>query len=401
MSVVLYGWGFFKEKSRARPDSFNFITYRSGPAPKQQRPFYEESFITPDGADGKKPIQVHVASLAELANGMLAAVWYGGVYEGSGDTRIFLSTREPGKERWSPPSPIMGRERASRQLGRYIKKVGNPLIFARENRLLLLFVTVSVGGWSGSSLNIAVSHDRGISWTPARRLTLSPFLNVSTLCRNNPLPLSNGAFAVPIYHECLGSFSEMLWLTPKNREGDVFTYCKNRMTRGKAYIQPTVAALGTGKAIVVYRNFDDNRTMKVAFSTDFGQTWSPPQATNLPNPNSGLNALPLSDNRILLAFNDSQINRENLSLATSSSSVSIDDSSGGFGKTDVFKWNRIAKIEDHQGEEFSYPYLLRTQDNRIHLVYTWRRQRIKLVSFNEAWLNSKAASSAVAPEEAP
>ncbi|MCP4214386.1 MAG: hypothetical protein GY765_07000, partial [bacterium] len=179
-------------------------------------------------------------------------------------------------------------------------------------------VTVSVGGWSGSALNVKTSGDGGKTWTESRRLTLSPFFNVSTLVRNNPLPLKNGGLAVPVYHECLGTFSEMLWLAPGFSKGGKRTYNKTRMTWGRRFIQPSVVAQGPRQAAVFYRSLRDNSNVTKAVSGDGGVTWSSPAATDLPNPGSGLNALLLKDNRILLVYNNSKTDRHNLALAVSS-----------------------------------------------------------------------------------
>jgi predicted neuraminidase len=113
----------------------------------------------------------------------------------------------------------------------------------------------------------------------------------------------------------------------------------------------------------------------VAVTKDAGGSWSEPQTLNLPNPDSAVDAILLSDYRILLAFNDSVQNRENLRLA-------ISNDRGA-------DWVRIATLESTQGEKYSYPYMIRSQDGLIHLVYTWHRKRIKHVVFNEAWINAQ------------
>jgi hypothetical protein len=33
--------------------------------------------------------------------------------------------------------------------------------------------------------------------------------------------------------------------------------------------------------------------------------------------------------------------------------------------------------------------MIKTRDGNIHLVYTWRRKRIKYMVFNEAWINQQ------------
>jgi predicted neuraminidase len=44
------------------------------------------------------------------------------------------------------------------------------------------------------------------------------------------------------------------------------------------------------------------------------------------------------------------------------------------GKT----WKMVHTFEDQPGE-FSYPAIIQTSDGRLHVTYTWKRQRIKHV----------------------
>ena len=117
--------------------------------------------------------------------------------------------------------------------------------------------------------------------------------------------------------------------------------------------------------------------MGVAFTTDGGMSWSEPGFIDLPNPDSAVDTVPLSGDRILLAFNDSAADagRQNLCLAVSSDP----------GR----EWKKAATLERTPGEEFSYPFMIRTRDGLIHLVYTWKRRRIKHLVFNEAWINAQ------------
>jgi predicted neuraminidase len=111
--------------------------------------------------------------------------------------------------------------------------------------------------------------------------------------------------------------------------------------------------------------------VSVARSDDAGLTWSRPEGVDLPNPDSGLDAIRLTDGRLLLAFNDSRNSRENLRLA-----ISVDE-----GRT----WSRVATLADEPGGDFSYPFLMQARSGDIHLVYSWQRKAIKHVIFNTAW----------------
>jgi predicted neuraminidase len=370
LTLLLHAWPWWRRSSALDRELATFA-FRQPFAPfDRDLPRMTEEFITRDPG----PKMVHVGSICEMADGRLAACWYGGSREGARDTAIYLAVRAPGEFiSWSEPRVIVDRRSASRELRRYVKKVGNPLIFTdSEDRLWLIYVTIAVGGWSGSSLNLKISNDGGRSWTPSTRLTLSPLLNVSELVRNNPVQMSDGTLAVPIYHECLGRFPEILWI---EAEGGQFSVRKSRIAGGRSFIQPSIVALDPRGAAAFFRGCSDERAVGMATTTDAGATWSEPQHLALPNPDAAVNALLLSGGRILLAFNESPRGRENLQLALSSD--------GGL------TWRRVERIEEGKGEEFSYPYMIRDSHGRIHLTYTWRRKRIKHVVFNEEWINSK------------
>jgi predicted neuraminidase len=362
LAVALNAWPWL---NAAGPSPRLLLPARVPPSDAPAK--FEEDAINPDSPHAMS----HVASIAELFGGGFAATWYAGSREGGSDVAIYFSTRMPGDERWSPARAIVTRASATRDLRRYIKKVGNPLVFSDpKGRLWLIYVTVSIGGWSGSSLNVTISEDEGQTWTRSRRLTLSPFLNLSELVKNAPAALSDGGWAVPIYHELVGTFPEVLWLN--DRDGDIVA-TKSRVSAGWYGYQPAMTPLDPERALAVLRDDDAGKAVSIARSGNAGRTWSPPETVNLPNPDSGLDAIRLMDGRLLLAFNDSSSGRENLRLA-----ISADE-----GRT----WMRIATVAEEPGADFSYPFLLQTSNGDVHLVYTWKRAAIRHVVFNMAWLN--------------
>lgn len=371
-TFVLYAWPMWGWLSKYDREPATFTSYAPPASADHPKPFMAEEFISPDPGNRI----VHVGSICELPDGRLIASWYGGTREGAKDVAIFLAIKDPGHPaRWSKPIKVVDRESVSRELYRYIKKVGNTVIFTGpEGRLWLVYVTISAGGWSGSSLNVKMSSDAGATWSNSRRLTLSPFFNISELVRNKPLPMSDGGIALPIYHECLGYFPEILWIR-SGREEDSIAFRKSRMAGGQSFIQPSVVAYGPSLATSFYRCRSDEKAVGVAATKDAGVSWSQPQTLDLPNPDSAVDGILLSDQSILLAFNDSAHTRENLRLA-----VSNDQGAN---------WVRIATLDSAQGQKYSYPYMIRGQDGLIHLVYTWRRKRIKHVVFNEAWVDAQ------------
>lgn len=368
----LYAWPAYHRLTAMDREPDTFVADLGPGSTLPTTPFIHREFISPDsGSD-----IVHVASICELPHGTLAAAWYGGTREGAQDVAIFLSMKHPGEASyWSKPFRVVDRASASRELSRYVKKVGNPLLFSDPGgRLWLVYVTIAAGGWSGSSLNLKYSNDAGTTWSKTQRLTLSPFFNISELVRNRPIPMSRGGFAVPIYHECLGYFPELLWLQSEATGTDI-CFRKSRMAGGQSFIQPSIVALGPASATAFYRSVSHARAIGKAVTDDVGVTWSEPRRLDLPNPDAALDALLLSDRTFLLAFNDNPVHRETLRLA-----VSLNQGE---------RWTRIATLESAPEKEFSYPYMIRTQDGQIHLIYTWDRKRISHVVFNEAWIQAQ------------
>ena len=339
--------------------------------PTVEPPLCREEFVL---SQATTPF-AHVSSLCEIGGGRLAAVWCGGSREGARDVAVWSATRGPlDNDPWSSPRPIVTRDSAAQETFRFVRKLGNPLLMAeKEGRLSLLYVSVSVGGWSGSSLNLKQSLDGGETWSPSQRLGLSPFFNVSELVKNNAQPLTDGGWAVPVYHEALGKFPEVLWLQPGPGRVEAV---KSRAFGGRSAFQPALVALAPQRALLLCRTAGSVPEIFITRTDDAGRHWTAPRPSGLPNPNSGLDALRLRDGRLLLTFNDTTANRENLRLALSSDE----------GVT----WRRAGTLAEEPGEEFSYPFLLQASDGRVHVTYTWKRRNITHVTFNLAWLDSQA-----------
>ena len=78
---------------------------------------------------------------------------------------------------------------------------------------------------------------------------------------------------------------------------------------------------------------------------------------------------------------------ENLSK-TESFSISKD------GKT----WYAALILEDSPISQYSYPSVIQTADGLVHVVYTWRRQKIKHVVIDPKKLDLKEIKDGVWPK---
>lgn len=327
---------------------------------------------------------VHGSSVCALPNGDLVTIWYGGEREGASDVAIYLSRRSAGPiGAWSPAEKLLGPDEVESDTGRNVRKLGNAVLFPDpEGRLWLVYVSVSVGGWSGSQLNVKRSDDGGRSWSPSQRLTLSPFLNFSTLVRTKPFFTQDGWIGLPVYHEFLAKYAQILWLEP-GTDRPAGRFHLRRLPVVADLLQPAVVPLNEQSAVMLLRDSSGERTVHVARSSDAGWSWSKPVPTTLPNPDAGIDAIRLHDGRVVLAYNDIREDRRRLRLAVSSDG----------GET----WKPGPVLEEEAGGEFSYPSLVQDNHGLIHVTYTWQRTRIKHVQLSADGLSSQNQRIAALP----
>lgn len=151
-------------------------------------------------------------------------------------------------------------------------------------------------------------------------------------------------------------------------------------------IQPTIIRLNNSTKLRSFFRDEDALFIYYADSDDDGSTWTKPQPTRLPNNNAGIQAYTLKSGVIIMAFNnhaDTHQPRSPLTVA-----LSYDN-----GMTWPYKRDVQVHDDDDASKvgEYSYPSLIQTSwsgsdDNDIHLVYTYDRETIKYVRFNEKWI---------------
>lgn len=331
---------------------------------------------------------VHAASLIALKDGAIRAFWFAGSREGAPDVVINTAVYDPKGLRWSTPTVVMDRVSAEKGLFRYIAKLGNPVPSRMaDGRIQLFFVTVSIGGWAGSSISTVISDDEGLTWGQPQRLISSPLINLSTLVKSPALHFEDGRLGLPAYHEWIGRFGEFLRI----EAGQVID--KRRMSSGRGAIQPVVFVDGEQEASAFFRQTRSSSQVKqipVSETKNAGQTWTVAADLEILNPNSALAALTLANGTRLMALNNIEAGRYRLVMVMRESNSP--------------KWKVIEVLEDDeslpndQRREFSYPYLISANGEDAHLAYTWDRKKIRHVYFPAAWF--KHALSSLKEKEA-
>jgi len=349
------------------------------PAPKSKTPSLplKPSIASPISTwlpDTGAP-SVHAASLIALKDGGIRAFWFAGSREGAADVSIYSSTFDSKSSSWSTPTVVIDRVNAEKALSRYIAKLGNP-VPARmvDGRLQLFFVTVSVGGWAGSSISSMISDDEGLTWGDPQRLISSPLINLSTLVKSPAIPFSDGRLGLPAYHEWIGRFGEFLRVDA----GQVID--KRRMSSGRSAIQPLVFVNDAQDASAYFRQTRSAGQVKqvpVSQTQNAGQSWRIETDLLIANPNSAVAGLKLSDGSRILVLNNIESGRYRLVLM-------MTDAKSQWQTIEVLE-DDVALPED-QRKEFSYPYLITLDGNDAHLVYTWDRKKIHHRYFSGAWL---------------
>jgi predicted neuraminidase len=319
---------------------------------------------------------VHAASLIALKDGAIRAFWFAGSREGAPDVVINSAVYDPHSANWSAPTIVIDRLAAQSGLSRYIAKLGNPVPSRMaDGRMQLFFVTVSIGGWAGSSISTMISDDEGLTWGRPQRLISSPFFNLSTLVKSPTLPFADGRLGLPAYHEWIGRFGEFLRIEATQ------VIDKRRMSSGRSAIQPVVFVKDPQTATALFRQTRSSELAKqipVSQTSDAGQTWQGSEDLLIANPNSAVAGLTLGNGIRLLALNNIEAGRYRLVLLMKSAQSD--------------QWQVVRVLEDEealpneQRKEFSYPYLISANGNDAHLAYTWNRKKIRHLYFSSAWL---------------
>lgn len=305
---------------------------------------YREQVI----AEGLHPPACHSATIEELENQVLFAVWYAGSYEGARDTVLMSSRYRAGA--W---------ERSQVLLSMPGLPLGNPVLDRIGSELVLYFVILYGDWWTESRVARIVSKDNGYTWSQPTLVHEQKGL----MLRTKPLHLGNGTILLPVYDEI--NWSPLILRSTD--AGQTWGLYGDTTARGKC-IQPTLLELPDNSVLMLTRS---NRG-KIFMSRSFngGQSWTASQPTDLNNPNSGIDAVIDNLGRLILSYNPQEQGRTRLALSSSTD----------WGQT----WGQPRIVIEGPGE-YSYPTIMQGSTGRYHLVFTRNREAIHHIEFDENW----------------
>ena len=296
----------------------------------------------------------HASTVVEVGGGRLLAAWFGGKEEGAADVKIWQSSFD-GKK-WSPPA-VVGEEPGF--------PCWNPVLFRSRANTLFLFYKAgpSPMTWTGF---VRRSADDGKTWGRVEALPaglLGPI-------KNKPIEPKPGVILAGTSVESHRAWCA--WLERSTNDGKTWRrYGPIAVPdRPHGLIQPTLLQTSDGRILALCRSSGIGAICQ-AESKDGGETWSAAGPIELPNPDSGIDAVRTAKGEFFLVYNHTKIGRSPLNLARSR-----DD-----GKT----WRQVATLESQPGE-FSYPAIIQAGDGLLHITYTWNRRHIKYVTYDPAKL---------------
>lgn len=306
----------------------------------------------------------HASTITETPDGLIAA-WFAGAYEGAKDVCIWTSRMVNGK--WEKPVKVA--EGIINDTTRYA--CYNPVLYYAENKELLLFYKIgpNVAGWTGWMMR---SNDNGKTWSQREALPagyLGPIKNKPVLIDGKLFcPSSTERNGWKVHFEITSDNGRTWTKTDSINDGKIVSA-----------IQPSILTYADGRLQVLCRS--KNQTINESWSMDRGKTWTKMVASSLPNNNSGTDAVTLKDGRQLLVYNHVKPPGDLAKGLRTPLNVAI--------SKDGKNWEAALILEDSPISQYSYPSVIQTKDGLVHIVYTWRREKVKYVVVDPSKLETK------------
>lgn len=335
----------------------------------------------------------HGSSIVALPNGDLLSAWFQGSGErNSDDVRIMGARLEKGKKGWSIPFLLADTHGLPDC---------NPVLFLNnKEKLFLVWIAVQGNQWEGSILRTRTTKDYNKSGAPVwewqdnilikpgnefveeieKKFKEMPELehgwagyaplydnlikeasknkvnrSIGWMTRIKPLILESGRIVLPLYSD--GYNLSICAISDDDGE----TWNASKPIVGRGPIQPALAVRKNGDIVAYMRDSGDapSRVHK-SISKDNGESWSYTVKTDIPN-TASVELQVLQDGRWAFFGNDITDGRYRLVLMLSND------------EGETWKWKEYIENESREGGgSYSYPCLIQTEDDLVHITYSYR-----------------------------
>lgn len=320
----------------------------------------------------------HAVTIVEATNGDLVSAWFGGTHERHPDVCIYSAIKPKGSDKWGEPIKVAdGVMPDGKRFPTW-----NPVLYQIPGGDLMLFYKIGPkpSEWWGV---YRTSSDGGKTWSDKIDMPNKDFLGP---IKNKPVLLSNGTLLLPSSTEGNGWHLRMestpdfgkTWVM-----GDTISRGKQKINA----IQPSILFHKDGSIQAIGRT--KNRAIFSTFSKDNGKKWSDLELIGLPNNNSGTDAVTLKNGKHLLVYNHVLPPGKEAKGPRTPLNLSISD--------DGINWKATLVLEDSKISQYSYPSIIQSSDGMVHIVYTWRREKLKYVKIDPSKLKAIPIKNGIWP----
>jgi len=352
----------------------------------------------------------HSSSIVELPNGDLLVCWFHGSGERTADDVLIQAARwNKSTGKWREPFTLADTPGFPET---------NPTMFIdSRQRLFFLWPLIIAHKWETALMKYRISSDYQQASGPPRwefqdNIVLIPkniaertqevlgkdaagtgrqaeyaarmiehakdeyFSRMGWFTRTHPVQLPSGRILVPMYSDGF-SFGIMAI----SDDGGV-TWSGSEPIIGYGSIQPSVVRKRDGTLVAYLRdNGPPPKRAHISYSKDDGVSWTPTIDSELLNPGTSLEVIPLRSGNWIAVYNDLESGRYSLVSA-----ISEDEGA-------TWKWRRHLDGSPSQQSknQYHYPSVIQAKDNAIHVTYSYfvpDGKAIKHVRFNEDWVKA-------------
>lgn len=313
----------------------------------------------------------HASSILPLADGRVLSAWFGGTHERHTDTAIWSAMRDTSGV-WSAPRRIADEAGVPHW---------NPVLAVSPGGTLQLFYKAGPDcmNWRTRTM---ISSDAGTTWgTPIEPGCASGF-PIGPV-KNKPIVTSDGRWVAPTSLEGTHHWDSAVTISQDDGKSWILggpVPIDHARLAGKGIIQPTLWESSPGQIHMLLRS-TEGRIFR-SDSPDNGQTWSHARPTDLPNNNSGIDVMRMSNGRLALCMNPVSADwgkRNPLVVVFSSDNGTTWGNELVLEDEDTSGDGRIVSLDlARRPGEYSYPSITEF-DGKVMVSYTWQRERIAFV----------------------